>query len=243
MHRISHISAFIAKIWHRLLKIIFGEKYFTNAYAQEGEDILLNRIFNNKSEGFYIDIGAHHPKRFSNTYLFYKKKWKGLNIDAMPGSMRAFSKKRPRDINVELAVMEQRGIATYFKFNDPALNGFSEQISLARNGFLGHVIEDRIEIEGQPLFEILNQYMPKDSLIDFMTIDVEGMDFEVLRSNDWSRYRPKLVLVEILVSTLEDILLHPIYSYMKLQGYTIHAKTLNTVFFIDKKYITENSLS
>ena len=114
---------------------------------------------------------------------------------------------------------------------------------MARNGFLGHVIEDRIEIEGQPLFEILNKYIPKDSFIDFMTIDVEGMDFEVLRSNDWSQYRPKVVLVEILVSTLEDILLHPIYSYMKLQGYTIHAKTLNTVFFIDNKYISENSLS
>ena len=70
-------------------------------YSQNGEDLILNRFLENKKNGFYIDIGAHHPIRFSNTYLFYKKGWRGINIDAMPGSMDLFNKIRSRDINIE----------------------------------------------------------------------------------------------------------------------------------------------
>ena len=66
------------------------KKYRSFTFSQEGEDLLINRILNNKSEGFFIDIGAHHPIRFSNTYFFYRKGWRGINVDAMPGSMKAF---------------------------------------------------------------------------------------------------------------------------------------------------------
>ena len=66
--------------------------------------MILIRIFSNKSHGFFIDVGAHHPKRLSNTYYFYKRGWRGVNIDAMPGSMREFSKFRKRDINLEIPI-------------------------------------------------------------------------------------------------------------------------------------------
>ena len=69
-------------------------------YSQNGEDLILNRFLENKEKGFFIDVGAHHPIRFSNTYLFYKKGWSGINIDAMPGSMTKFNKIRPKDINI-----------------------------------------------------------------------------------------------------------------------------------------------
>ena len=60
-------------------------------YSQEGEDMILGKIFSGQKHGFYVDVGAHHPLRFSNTYLFYLKGWRGINIDAMPGSMVACS--------------------------------------------------------------------------------------------------------------------------------------------------------
>lgn len=66
--------------------------FYTKSYSQEGEDMVLNRYFQGKNSGFYVDIGAHHPKRFSNTYFFYKKAWCGINIDAMLGSMDRFKK-------------------------------------------------------------------------------------------------------------------------------------------------------
>src|SRR4051794_14772116 len=67
------------------------------SYSQEGEDMILRRFFEEHGKGFYVDVGAHHPKRFSNTYSFYKQGWSGINIDAMPGSMARFRRVRPRD--------------------------------------------------------------------------------------------------------------------------------------------------
>mgnify|MGYP001334584774 CR=1 FL=1 len=86
--------------------------------------MILNRIFGNQAKGFYIDVGAHHPKRFSNTYLFYKRGWSEINIDAMPGSMKIFDKQRPRDINIEKPVSNEKKIMDFYIFNEPALNSF-----------------------------------------------------------------------------------------------------------------------
>jgi hypothetical protein len=66
------------------------EPYLNQSYSQEGEDMVLYRTFETVKEGFYVDVGAHHPDRFSNTYKFYKQGWRGINIDAMPGGMDPF---------------------------------------------------------------------------------------------------------------------------------------------------------
>lgn len=113
-------------------KIKFIDGYATNSYSQEGEDMILRRIFGNQKNGFYVDVGAHHPKRFSNTYYFYKKGWRGINIDAMPGSMKAFDKIRRRDVNIEKPISDQKQLLTYFAFNEPALNGFSRELTNER---------------------------------------------------------------------------------------------------------------
>lgn len=86
--------------------------------------MILRRIFENVENGFYVDVGAHHPKRFSNTFYFYKKGWSGINIDAMPGSMSLFNKIRPRDINIEAAVSNEKEEVIFYIFNEVALNTF-----------------------------------------------------------------------------------------------------------------------
>ena len=87
-------------------------------YSQNGEDLILNRFLENKEKGFFIDVGAHHPIRFSNTYLFYKKGWSGINIDAMPGSMTKFNKIRPKDINIEKGVGIKNDKLIFYQFNE-----------------------------------------------------------------------------------------------------------------------------
>src|SRR5262245_5522584 len=106
------------------------DPYFVRSYSQEGEDLLLRRILNGQQKGFYVDVGAHHPMRYSNTYLFYKLGWRGINVDAMPGSMELFRKVRPRDINVEAAISETGEILKYYMMDDPALNGFVSEVNL-----------------------------------------------------------------------------------------------------------------
>lgn len=95
-----------AFIWDRLslFKNLYITRFHHKSYSQEGEDMILSRIFGDKKNGFYVDVGAHHPFRFSNTYLFYKRGWLGINIDAMPGSMRLFDRFRKNDINIESAI-------------------------------------------------------------------------------------------------------------------------------------------
>ena len=214
------------------LKLTNLREYSVESYSQEGEDMILRRIFEHKRKGFYVDVGAHHPKRFSNTYYFYKQGWRGINIDATPGSMQSFKKVRPADLNIEAAISRGRNILTFYMFDEPALNGFSKQLSEQRNANTQACrIIKKIDIETVTLSQSLDKHLPKGQLIDFMSIDVEGLDYDVLQSNDWSRFRPEIILVEIPDSSLEDLLSHEITKFLHLQGYVITSKSMYTVFF------------
>ncbi len=95
----------ILEIYRKIRIFLFPRLvYRVDSYSQNGEDRILARIYERQRYGFYVDIGAHHPFRFSNTYLLYKRGWNGINIDAMPKSMELFNKYRNRDINIECGV-------------------------------------------------------------------------------------------------------------------------------------------
>ncbi|GAB3200552.1 FkbM family methyltransferase [Pontibacter aydingkolensis] len=215
----------------RLFRKVKDLRFGRISYSQEAEDLILERIFEFYQSGFYVDVGAHHPKRFSNTYLFYKKGWNGINIDAMPNSMRLFNKIRPKDINLELGVSQSKKSLLYYMFDEPALNGFSENVSEDRNKNTSYKIIGKQEISTLPLSEILNQYVEGDQAITFLSIDVEGLDLEVLKSNDWNKYRPEIILDEILHSRVEDILNSEINLYLQEKNYAFYCKTPNTVFY------------
>lgn len=209
--------------------------YHRLSYSQEGEDLILSRFFEGKNKGFYVDVGAHHPQRFSNTYYFYLQGWRGINIDAMPGSMDIFLKTRSNDINLEFPIADSKQILTYYKFNEPALNGFSEEMSKPRNGLNQYKIISKQELETYTLTEVLDKYLPQNQTIDFLTVDVEGLDYQVLKSNNWKKYRPRLVLAEDLsVSSLNGIDESLVTSFMYEQNYQLYAKSVNTLFFVTK---------
>lgn len=210
--------------------------YSLKSYSQEGEDMILRRIFESQPTGFYVDVGAHHPKRFSNTFFFYKKGWRGINIDAMPNSMKAFDKVRPRDINIEIPVSNKKQILTYYAFNEPALNGFSKELSEERNGKENYFIEFTKDIETTTLEDILDTNLPKNQCIDFLSVDVEGLDFMVLTSNNFDKYKPKVILVEILGASLKEMVRSETTKYLVRHNYSLYSKTMNTVFFINNEF-------
>jgi FkbM family methyltransferase len=209
--------------------------YHNFSYSQEGEDMILSRFFGSKTHGFYVDIGAHHPQRFSNTYYFYLQGWRGINIDPLPGSMEAFNKTRPNDINLEVPISDSNQVLTYYQFNDPALNGFSDEISKERDGLDGYKIISTKELRTYRLDEILDKYLPINQEIDFLSVDVEGLDLQVLKSNNWQKYRPKMVLAEELNrSSLCLAAESKLDSFMDEQDYQLYAKAVNTLFFVRK---------
>lgn len=194
--------------------------------------MILARVFEGQPEGFYVDVGAHHPVRFSNTYLFYLRGWRGINIDATPGSMVAFRNVRPEDINVEVAVGENPGSLEFFIFNEPALNTFDAALAKKREGIEPYRVVEIRKVEVRTLAQILDQYLPSNKSIDFLSVDAEGLDLSVLRSNDWQRFSPKYVLAEDFSGeTIEDALQSPIAGFLRSVGYVLFAKTAQTLIF------------
>jgi FkbM family methyltransferase len=199
-------------------------------YAQDGEDLILDRLLDGQRTGFYVDVGAHHPRRFSNTFLFYRRGWSGINIDAEPGSMRPFRQHRPRDINIECGVAASAGRLPYFRFNEPALNTFDEREAQLKNRPPYHLVE-RVDVAVRRLDDLLTEHLPAGQTIDFLTIDVEGKDREVLESNDWSRFRPRFILAETLRTDMLQLAACPVVQLLAGQGYKPVAKAYNTTFF------------
>lgn len=205
------------------------------SYSQEGEDRILWRLFESTERGYYVDVGAHHPFRFSNTYLFYRRGWSGINLEPLPGSKRMFDLWRPRDTNLEIAVADIRGSRTYYQFDDPALNGFSLPLTQKRMAEQSYRLVGTTQVEVMPLRDVLARHVSDSRTIHFMSIDVEGMDDEVIASSDWQRYRPKVVLVECLeASELGEVGRSSVGLLLASAGYSPFAKTLNTVFFFDR---------
>lgn len=206
--------------------------YHRLSYSQEGEDMVLSRIFEEKDKGFYVDVGAHHPQRFSNTYYFYLLGWHGINIDAMPGSMNLFYEIRPQDTNLELAISDREQLLVYYSFNDSALNSFCKNKAEEYQESCNYQLIEEREIQTYSLTKILDQYLPENQTIDFLNIDVEGLDYQVLTSNNWNKYRPTILLIEDLQSTsLNQANESIIANFMSEQNYSLYCKTMNTLFF------------
>jgi FkbM family methyltransferase len=199
------------------------------SYAQEGEDMILARYFNEKKKGFYVDVGAYHPVKYSNTYYFYKRDWRGVNIDARPGSMVLFNKLRPEDKNIETAISDKNDELTYYMFDEPALNGFLIDPSLITKD--GYKLLGGVKVGTKTLSEILHKHITTAQNIDFMSIDVEGLDLNVLHSHDWDAWKPEVILIEDRIFLPEKISDSATYTFLKSLGYNFFAKTVNTVFF------------
>jgi len=219
----------IKTLYNQVLK---KNRMAIKSFSQDGEDLILWSFLKYKKNGFYIDIGAHHPLRFSNTHLFYKNGWRGINVDPTPGSMKMFDKLRPLDINLEVGVSDKSEDQIFYMFDEPALNSFDKEISLSRHNSSEYSIIDTKTIEIYTLDDIIEEYFPKSiSQIDFLTIDAEGHDFNVIRSINLNKYKPRIIAIEIIELTINDILNDRIANYLSKYGYSMIAKCKRTAFF------------
>ena len=213
--------------------------HWKKSFSQQGEDVVLDCLFQGKTGGFYVDVGAHHPQRFSNTCLLHGRGWRGINIDATPGSMEPFRRLRPQDINLECGVSEQAKTLAFHLFNEPALNGFSAELSKERDG-VGHFrLISTIPVPSRPLRELLAEHLPSGQRIDLLNVDVEGFDLEVLRSNDWTKYRPTIVIAEEILSFEIDghFPQSPLVELMRGFDYAPCGKAVHSVFFVAREQI------
>ena len=179
----------------------------------EGEDLIISDLTKNIKNGFYVDAGCYHPLHLSNTYLLYKKSWSGINIDISEFSIKLFNYLRPNDVNINSAVSNmEKEISFYYQKKLSQLSTIKKAISNER--MQGNIKEKKIK--SLKLNSILNQSKFKNRQIDFLNIDVEGADFEVLKSLDFTIYEPKIICIEIMEKNIFE---SEIYNFLKDLNY------------------------
>lgn len=163
------------------------------SYAQNLEDVMLWRALNEVENGFYIDIGAWSPDLDSVTRAFYERGWTGVNIEPNPRFTEEFESKRPRDINLQLAISNQAGEQTLHILDSSGLSTLDPRIA-GHHKAEGHE-GSMLTVPTSTLNQIWEQYVGARA-VHFLKVDVEGLEKQVLDSNDWHKHRPWIVVVE-----------------------------------------------
>ena len=165
----------------------------------EGEDLIIPQYIKNIKNGFYVDAGCYHPLHYNNTYLLHKRKWNGINIDFREFSISLFNYLRPNDVNINSAVSNKEGdIIVYYQKQLSQITTTKKHLSQER--MQGHIKEKKVK--ALSLNTILDNSKFRNREIDFLNIDVEGADFEVLQSLNFNIYKPKLICVEVIEKNL-----------------------------------------
>tara|TARA_E500000178_G_scaffold343337_1_gene389977 strand:- start:165 stop:827 length:663 start_codon:yes stop_codon:yes gene_type:complete len=185
------------------------------SFSQFGEDLFILDFFKNQKKGIYVDLGAFHPMRLSNTYLLFKKGWSGTNVDLNPITIDLFNLARKDDDNIccLMAAKENLLKNVYFE-NWSAANSLTSNINLS----------EKKQMKTRTFESLINKNF------DFLNIDLEGHDYEVLQTINLIKYNPKLICIEILENCLDK---ENIFNFLKQYNYSF-IKNLGPSYFFRK---------
>ncbi len=177
---------------------VFKENFLNKSadkrtYSQYAEDIFIDRFLGYPKNGFYVDVGANQPDHLNNTKRFYEKGWHGINIEPDLNNFRLLEKARPEDTNLNVGISDQESVLIFYVCEEDTLSTFSKETA-EKLASEGHRIIAEKEVSVIKLYSVLEKFATSE--IDFMTIDTEGFDDEVLASNDWTKFRPRLICIE-----------------------------------------------
>jgi len=208
-------------------------KFFLNRkqYSQWGEDLYIYNFFKNKKKGIYLDIGCFHPCMYSNTYLLYKNGWSGINVDINQTSIDLFNIARPEDTNLCTTIDKNKKKFIMY-YDDP----FSPVNTLSKRFYKG--LKDKffknkkkLSIKSKTIEEII-EIGKIEHKIDFINIDVEGLDYEVLKQIDINKLKVKLISIEthnVDLSASKNFNL--ISSFLKKKNFSIYKRIGPTTLY------------
>jgi len=202
-------------------------------FSQYGEDIIVSRYFPAAYRGFFVEVGALHPYRYSNSALFHIRGWRGITIDPNPEAVLEFERARPEEHHVCAAVAHETGVLRYQMFSEPAFNRLrSSNVTVADHAPGGGRPIREIDVPVEPLSKILEGRLPASRRIDFLSVDCEGTDFDVLRSHDWDRNPVNVVCVEDWDASSTSA----ISALMAARGFDWVGQTHQTRVFKNRKF-------
>ncbi|RKT51904.1 FkbM family methyltransferase [Saccharothrix australiensis] len=161
------------------------------SYAQNGEDVVLARLFHGRTDGRYVDVGAADAVEDSVTKHFYDLGWRGINVEPIPAQAERLRQARPGDVTLAVALGAHNGSATLHVV--PDRSGWSTLDASLASAYRSELAVEEVEVEVRTLADVLDEH---PGPVDFLKIDVEGAEQVVLEGADWSRHRPRVVVVE-----------------------------------------------
>lgn len=214
------------------------QRWGGRSYAQHGDDYMILNLFNlmGIERPSYLDVGAHHPSIISNTKLLYDRGCRGINVDANPELMMAFTDERPDDVNLLYGVGPEVGSKTFYMFN--LKNG---QHGAGRNTFCekerDHIIREGWQVARMMEIYVttLNHIVDSWSLSawpDLLCVDVEGWDYEILKSAQFKLNSPKVICVE----TRRNESLH-MGQMLKKKGFFPYCRMGENMFFVASEFM------
>ena len=212
--------------------------YANVSYSQCGEDIIIEYLFRlrNIHTPVCLDIGAYHPIAANNTYKFYLKGSKVVNIDANPSAIKMFNESRPGDTNINMGIGGSEGEFDFYIMEDEALNTFSAEEKTKLES-LGSRLKEVKKIKMIPVNKVLGEYFNITSP-DFISIDAEGVDFDIIRSLDFTRYPPKVICIETINYTPDGTgtKRFSLCRFIEAAGYFEYANTNINSIFVNKSW-------
>lgn len=164
------------------------------SYAQNFEDVMLRRALGHIERGFYIDVGAWSADTDSVTRLFYDAGWCGVNIEPLPAMLAELQARRPRDVNIGVAVSDCVSTAQLHNIEETGLSTLHKGYAARARNRIGSATVHEVQVT--TLAHVWEQHVPPDQPVHFLKVDVEGLEEQVIRGGDWTRHRPWVVVVE-----------------------------------------------
>lgn len=220
-------------------KIVSPKIYFSFS----GVDSILENIFRNKNDGFYIDVGCQHPIKNNNTFLLHKKGWKGINIDLDKDNIDLFKSSRPHDDNFNKAISDVvKEVDLYFYHKKSPINTIDKRTSdfqTAKVSSVKKVMTDSLD-------NIISKSKYNNRNFNLLSIDVEGHELNVLKGFDFDKYSPDVIVIEYLdlsapkieVKNLNvvNVIDCEIYHYLISKNYTLVNCIYSDLVFVNKKF-------
>lgn len=220
-------------------KILSKKNYFSFS----GVDILIENIFRNQKNGFYIDVGCQHPIKNNNTYLLHKRGWSGINIDLDKDNIDLFNVSRISDDNINIAASNKINEVDLFFFHKKSpINTIDKKTSQFQKAKISSIKK----IKTNTLNNIIKSSKYSNRKIDLLSIDVEGHELPVLEGLDFDKYSPNVIVVEYLdlnVSKLEiknlnieNVINSEIYKFLTLKKYILVNSIYSDLIFIKSDF-------
>lgn len=231
----KNANRYILPLFRRLRREFFGNGQMS--FSQCGEDVIVMHLLGvlGIKNVSYLDVGAHHPQYLSNTFAFYVKGNRGVCVEPDPSLFQEFLVQRSKDINLNCGVGATSSEADFYVMSTSTLNTFSQDEAERYQSHGTHQIIQTIKMKLRTINDIIDSQF--SACPNFVSLDVEGLDYVILKSMDFKKFRPEVFCLETL-SFSEDKTerkLTEIIDFMHANGYLTYADTYINTIFVDRE--------